>query len=257
MYQSIKARLLCGDSFLDLDQVEPATQYYEQAIALAKQMYPETWRGIVELTHWANVVGVLSAGEQYQKAVPIAAAVWGLNKKMEFPLDFPPPKNPYPNHVSSRSATWMDLTSQLETLAKGDGSPGIAESRREALTLRCYDAVTNMVSVDPKHPQRIEMENSYRVFAYGTCSYAIEANPADPEPYILRGFMYLAQARVSAGASGMWSPTRIQALQDAEADLRRGATLPERTDEMFKGSTRSLAAQLLNEVRRLRDTSQD
>ena len=76
------------------------------------------------------------------------------------------------------------------------------ESRNEALAIRCYDAVTDMISVDPQHPQRSEIEDFERGFARPECSLAIEANPTEPEAYILRGFVCLAQANaVSSGTT--------------------------------------------------------
>jgi tetratricopeptide (TPR) repeat protein len=251
-HQSINARLLCANSYLDLDQVEPASRYYAEAIELAKRMYPDGWREVVKLTYWTNIVGVLNLGEQYQKAVPIAVAMWELNKKMEYPLDFPPLKNLHPNYVSFRSSMWFILASELESIAKVSHSPGLVESRNEALAIRCYDAVTNMISVDPHHPQKSELEDFERFFARSECSRALEANPTEPEAYILRGFVYLAQAdAVSSGASQPWAFQATTASQEAKGDLERAATLPERVDRMLKGSTRDLAAQLLKEVRRL------
>src|ERR1035438_10050121 len=61
-HQSINARLLCANSYLDLDQVEPASRYYAEAIELAKRMYPDGWREVVKLTYWTNISGCTQFG---------------------------------------------------------------------------------------------------------------------------------------------------------------------------------------------------
>ncbi|MBZ5608655.1 MAG: hypothetical protein LAP38_10375 [Acidobacteriia bacterium] len=248
--QRIEARLVCGNSFLDLDQVNPARQYYAEAITLAKQTYPATWREFVNLNHWTNVVGVLSAGDELHKAVPIATAMWDLTRRMEYALDFPPPKNAHPSYVSAKSFTWLTIDSQLEQIAKLDPSPGIVQARNEALAIRCYDAVTKIISADPESPQKSQLEDFDRHLALSLCSSAVEANPTGPEGYILRGFVYFAQAKaILARASGPWTFLKMPPSTAAEMDFNRAATLPDRIDGMLKESTHEIAGRLLNEIR--------
>ncbi len=257
-YQSVNARVLCANSFLGLDEVEPARKYYLEAIALAQQKYPATWREFINLNNWTNAVSTLNLAEEYEKAIPIAVSLWELNKRMELPLDFPPSKDAHPNYVSSKSVTWNELASQLKALAEVDHSPQILQDRNEALLLSCYDATTTMISVDPRHPQKFELEDFDRARARSECTAAIEANPVAPEGYILRGFVYRAEAEaVLSGAAQPWLFENGAASEHAEADLRRAMKLPERTDDLLKGSTHGLAEGVLNEVLVLGQRSQE
>ena len=100
-----------------------------------------------------------------------------------------------------------------------------------------------------------------RSFLCNALSFTVsrfEANPFAPEGYILRGFVYHAEAEaVLSGTAQPWLFEKGAASEHAEADLRRAMKLSGRTDDLLKGSTRQLVERVLNEVLVLGQRSQE